>query len=321
MTHPSNISTSSTSTKPLVTIIINNYNYEQFISDAINSALAQTYHPVEIIVVDDGSTDRSRDVINSYGSKLNPIFKENGGQASTFNTGFKASQGDVICLLDSDDLFHPEKVLEVVSAFQADENIRWFFHQLKVEHLSTKEVIRLSPNRDSGPYDFREPMRAGSSVEFSPPSTSGLCFSRVLLQEILPMPEAEDIVMSDLYLKLSSMALYKGFYLNRPLGVVRVHSNNRYTEKRGRHLLKGNIEITTAYYLRQKWRFLSRLSNNLFCLGMSDLSKAKKVDLRYQNTGYILSKYLRSISPLGQPKIKLKISFFCLKILLKRLKN
>lgn len=316
MNFPLECPTRSISQNPLVSIIINNYNYGQFISDAIDSALTQTYQPIEIIVVDDGSTDNSHDIINHYATQLKPIFKQNAGQASTFNTGFEASQGEIICLLDSDDIFHPEKVSEVVAAFQKDATIHWFFHQLKVERLSTQEVIRFSPNKESGFYDVRKPMRAGLNVDFSPPSTSGLCFSRFLLQEILPMPEAEDIIMSDLYLKLSSMALCKGFYLNKPLGIVRVHGENRYTEKEARHLVKGQIEITTAYYLRQKWKFLSQLSNSLFCLGLSDLSKAKSIDLRQKKANLIISEYIRGISIFGQPKIKLKIAIYYLKLII-----
>ncbi len=316
MTYPLECPARSISQTPLVSIIINNYNYGQFIGDAIDSALTQTYQPIEIIVVDDGSTDNSHDVISRYGSQLKPIYKPNGGQASTFNAGFKASQGEIICLLDSDDVFHPEKVAEVVAAFREDATIHWFFHQLKVERLSTQEVIRLSPNKESGAYDVREPMRAGLNIDFSPPSTSGLCFSRFLLQEILPMPEAEDIIMSDLYLKLSSMALCKGFYLNKPLGVVRVHGKNRYTEKDARHLVKGQIEITTAYYLRQKWKFLSQLTNSLFCLGLSDLSKAKNIDLRQKKAKLMISEYIQGVSIFGQPKIKLKIAIYCLKLII-----
>jgi glycosyltransferase involved in cell wall biosynthesis len=319
VTYPSDLPTLSLSVKPLVSIIINNYNYGQFVGDAIDSALAQTYQPIEIIVVDDGSTDHSRDVIKRYDSKLAPIFKKNGGQASTFNVGFKASRGDIICLLDSDDLFFPEKVAEVVKAFQENENVRWFFHQLKVEKLSIKKVIKLAPDQRSGFYDFRKRMRAGLDIDLSPPATSGLCFSRSLLQDILPMPEAEDIIISDLYLKLSSMASFAGFYLNQPLGVVRVHENNRYTEKQEKYCLRGRIEITTAYYIRLKWKYLSRLSNDLFSLGLANLSKAKKNDLRYKKTSYIIFKYLRFMSPFGQFKTKIKIVFYCLKILLKRI--
>jgi Glycosyl transferase family 2 len=89
--------------KPLASVVVNNHNYARFLGHAIDSALAQTYAPIEVLVVDDGSTDASRDVIASYGDKLIPIFKENGGQASAFNAGFAESRGEVVLFLDADD--------------------------------------------------------------------------------------------------------------------------------------------------------------------------------------------------------------------------
>ncbi len=74
----------------LVTILINNYNYGRFLRQAIDSALDQTYTNIEVLVVDDGSTDESRSVIYSYGDRVRAVFKENGGQASTFNAGVAA---------------------------------------------------------------------------------------------------------------------------------------------------------------------------------------------------------------------------------------
>ena len=82
--------------KPIVSIIINNYNYDRFLAEAIDSALNQTYPHVEIIVVDDGSTDNSRNIIADYGNRIVPVLKSNGGQACSFNEGFKASQGEII---------------------------------------------------------------------------------------------------------------------------------------------------------------------------------------------------------------------------------
>lgn len=80
--------------RPLVSVLIYNHNYERFLGDAIDGALRQTYSPIEIIVVDDESTDSSRDVAASYGNKISCVFKVNGGQASAFNTGVKASHGE-----------------------------------------------------------------------------------------------------------------------------------------------------------------------------------------------------------------------------------
>ena len=73
---------------PLASIIITSYNYERFLPRAIDSALQQTYPSKEIIVVDDGSTDNSRHIINSYGDRIIPSFKENGGLNSATNAGF-----------------------------------------------------------------------------------------------------------------------------------------------------------------------------------------------------------------------------------------
>jgi glycosyltransferase involved in cell wall biosynthesis len=103
--------------RPLASILINNYNYARFLDEAIGSALGQTYPSKEIIVVDDGSTDNSREIISRYGDRIIPILKENGGQASAFNAGVARCQGDILCFLDSDDFFHPDKLERVAAAF------------------------------------------------------------------------------------------------------------------------------------------------------------------------------------------------------------
>ena len=103
--------------KPIVSIIINNYNYDRFLAEAIDSALNQTYADVEVVVVDDGSTDRSREILASYDRQIISICQANGGQAAAMNSGIAASQGEIICLLDADDLFAPDKVERVVAFF------------------------------------------------------------------------------------------------------------------------------------------------------------------------------------------------------------
>ncbi len=90
-----------------------------FLGAAIDSALHQTYDPIEVIVVDDGSKDRSRAIIAEYASRIVPVLKENGGQASAFNSGFMCSSGEILRFLDADDFFYPDKVREVVEVFQA----------------------------------------------------------------------------------------------------------------------------------------------------------------------------------------------------------
>src|SRR5438105_11095189 len=102
---------------PCASIIINNYNYERFRADAIDSALAQSYPNTEVIVVDDGSTDGSQQVVERYAGRVIPILKENGGQGSAYNTGFAACHGDIVCFLDADDTIAPTAMSKAIAAF------------------------------------------------------------------------------------------------------------------------------------------------------------------------------------------------------------
>lgn len=114
-------------TNPLVSIIVNNYNYARFIRDAIDSALYQTYTRVEVIVVDDGSTDDSPGIIMEYGNQITVILKQNGGQASALNAGFNVSNGEIIVFLDSDDILLPAAIERAVELFSTADvsKVQW----------------------------------------------------------------------------------------------------------------------------------------------------------------------------------------------------
>src|SRR5271154_6940087 len=101
------------SERPLVSIVITNYNYGRYLRAAIDSALAQTYPRVEVIVVDDGSSDSSPQTIASYGTRIVPIIKTNGGHGSALNAGFVASRGTLVMFLDADDELLPEAAEQV----------------------------------------------------------------------------------------------------------------------------------------------------------------------------------------------------------------
>src|SRR5438094_3455630 len=94
----------------LASVIINNYNYGRFLPEAIDSALNQTYRNTEVIVVDDGSTDNSRQIIARYNDSIEAILKPNGGQISALNAVVHASRGSVIISLDAADTLFPEGV-------------------------------------------------------------------------------------------------------------------------------------------------------------------------------------------------------------------
>lgn len=94
---------------PLVSCIVPTYNGERFLAEALDSILAQTYGPIEIVLVDDGSTDNTRAIVDSYGERVQYIYKEHTGIPATCNLGLRAAQGEFISFLDADDLWVPEK--------------------------------------------------------------------------------------------------------------------------------------------------------------------------------------------------------------------
>jgi glycosyltransferase involved in cell wall biosynthesis len=103
----------------LVTALIPTYNYGRFVTQAVESALAQTYPHLEIIVVDDGSSDDTRQQLARYSDRIRYIYQDNQSVAAARNTGIQAARGDLIAFLDADDLWHPHK-LDVQVRYLAD---------------------------------------------------------------------------------------------------------------------------------------------------------------------------------------------------------
>jgi len=105
---------------PFVSVIIDTYNYGCFIEEAIDSVLAQEFPQdrMEVLVVDDGSTDDTSERVKKYGGRIKYFRKENGGQASALNLGFSHSSGNIICFLDADDYWLPNKLRRVVEEFE-----------------------------------------------------------------------------------------------------------------------------------------------------------------------------------------------------------
>ena len=108
---------------PLVSVIIGAYNAAPYLGEAIESVLAQTHEPVELIVVDDGSTDATRDVAEAYGDALRCIGQPNGGMAAARNRGIAEARGEYLAFLDADDRFPPDKLRTQLAAFDADPSL------------------------------------------------------------------------------------------------------------------------------------------------------------------------------------------------------
>ncbi|MEA5449342.1 glycosyltransferase [Leptolyngbya sp. CCNP1308] len=296
--------------KPLVSILINNYNYGHFLGEAVDSALNQSYNPLEIIIVDDGSTDNSREVIATYEQNVKLVLKENGGQASALNRGFSESNGEIICFLDADDIFKPRKIETIVEKFKSYPEADWLFHSLlffaESNSLNDSEP---SPNF-SGFYDLRSSMKKGrldGALPFDLSiATSGMCFKRDFLRRILPMPEAIKITSDD-YLKYVTLGKSVGIIELSNLSLQRIHGNNAYTNRTDQGSVKSKTQILTAYYIKKNFPELSSFSNNLLSLGIALYWWNKKTEPEIQE---IVLRYLNKISNTEKVWIYIKAIYY-----------
>lgn len=207
----------------LVSVIVNNYNYARFLGTAIASALAQTYLNTEVVVVDDGSTDSSAKIAQSYGSRIILVLKKNGGQGSAFNEGFTRSSGQIVIFLDSDDYLFPTAVEEVVAVYRPDA--------AKVHYRLTVVSADGQPIGQHPPPDA--PLHDGDVVpillergHYTTPVGSGNAYSRSALERVLPVPEEDFRYGADGYV-IATVPFYGSVIaLNTPLAAYRFHGNN-----------------------------------------------------------------------------------------------
>lgn len=194
---------------PVASVVIANYDYVIYLRDAIDSALSQTYSAIEVIVVDDGSSDTSRDVIASYGTKIGPLLKGNGGQASAVNAGFERSRGEYLVFLDADDILLPRMVERAMDAFRMQPDAVKVQFRLVVINANEEPtgVFLPSAHRKLLTGDIRQyVLRFPDDVPYPP--MSGHVFRRSELRRILPIPEETYRRLgADVYLNESATSL------------------------------------------------------------------------------------------------------------------
>jgi glycosyltransferase involved in cell wall biosynthesis len=197
--------------RPSVSIIINNFNYASFLEAAVDSALDQTYPDVEVIVVDDGSTDESRDILKKY----------EGRAFIVFNAGCRIAKGQLIAFLDSDDLLFPDAIQTVVNAWQSGIVKMQFPLQILGPEGSTGFVM---PRARLSEGDLLEKLLKTGRYVTSP--TSGNVFARSFLHSIFPIPESEWKQSGDGYINNCAPFYGPVAAVRRPLGIYRVHENS-----------------------------------------------------------------------------------------------
>jgi glycosyl transferase family 2 len=207
---------------PLVSVVITCYNYGALLHGSITSALAQSHPAIQVIVVDDGSTDDSRAVAASYGDAVVPVFKPHGGQGSAFNAGFAASRGDVVCFLDADDTLLPEAARVAADRFREPGVAKVHWPLWTVDEQG-RRLGSLQPPEPLGEGDLLAAVLSGGPMGYVWPVTTGNAWARSFLERVMPMPEPEFQGAAESYLATLAPAFGVVRSVAEPLGTYRVH--------------------------------------------------------------------------------------------------
>lgn len=209
-----------------VSVVMTNYNYGRYLGEALDSALNQTVAAHEVVLVDDGSTDDSRDVLESYGDQIVTVLTENRGQAAAMTTALSHCSGDVVAMLDADDLMAPNRVESLVTIYETIPDAQWVFHGLELINRETREPLELSPLPAPGFHDERRSFHRGR-ISLDAPATSALSWRFDCLKRVLPIPNGT--FCQDNYLKFATIGLAPGWVMSEPLSQQGIHHANIYT--------------------------------------------------------------------------------------------
>lgn len=240
----------SASAELAVDIVIDNYNYGRFLPDAIESACAQTHPKVTVTVVDDGSSDGSRQLLDAYEDRVTVVHKENGGQASALNVGFERCQGDVVMFLDADDTLDAGAAAEIAATFAAAPDL------VKVQFRTAVIDAEGRPTGVTKPAEHL-PMPSGDvrAAELASPfdlvwmATSANAFRTSALRRIMPIPEDDFRTCADWYLVHLMALIGPVASLDSVAGAYRVHGANNYEPQAAEldiHHLRETIRFSQA---------------------------------------------------------------------------
>ncbi|MBL0373802.1 glycosyltransferase [Rhizobium sp. KVB221] len=211
--------------RPAISVLINNHNYGHFVGHAIDSVLSQKTPDVEIIVVDDGSSDHSRAVLEAYGNRVKAHFQDNQGQAAAINAAVRMSSGDILCFLDADDWWAPGKLSAMATAFRSNLQVSLVYHRLQPTLVDRSPTLKPIPRTlCSGDLSQRLTKSAGW---WPFPLTSAIAVRRSAWDAAGDIPEqfriSADVWLAGIYPFLGGVAA-----LPDALGYYRIHNNNWY---------------------------------------------------------------------------------------------
>lgn len=228
-----------------LSVVIPNHNYAEFVGQAIESALALDWPRVEVIVVDDGSTDGSRAVIGRYARQVTTILQANAGQKAACNAGFARSRGDVVIFLDSDDLLDPSLPSELMRVWQPGVSKVQF--QMQIVDADGRPTGALLPQFGVMPSAQKIRQWALSAGSYPTPPGSGNAYARPFLDRIFPLEGKE--AACDSYCLSAAPYLGDVVTVAKPLVSYRVHGRNMGA--------MSELQVTRfgREWSRARWRF------------------------------------------------------------------
>lgn len=274
----------------MISVIIPTFNHSRFVSDAINSVLAQTYKNLEVIIVDDGSTDNTREVLKKYGSKIKYIYQNNKGLSAARNIGIKFSKGEFIAILDADDIWLSRKLeLQMKMMEECTSStgvVSCGVYIIDEEGKIIKEFVRknyLSKINFFNELIIKNIVSGGGSCAL----IRRVCFEKVgMFDENLK--SAEDW---DMWLRISKYFDIK--YVEIPLVKIRVSERSMSSPINVSKMLKNELQVLKKVFsdksLKKKWCIKRKsYSYRYFCAAWAFNEIGKKKEAFYYNLKSLL---------------------------------
>lgn len=217
-----------TITTPLVSIIIPTFNHRSYVCEAIDSCFLQTYSNIEVVVVDDGSTDGTGDMLREhYGDRIRYFYQNNQGLSAARNTAVQSANGEYIHLLDADDMLLPTKISRSIEVFQKNPEVVLVYTQCHFVEADGKTIIpKEQPDLPAG--DIFCELLCGPRGDFIPQCTT--LVKRQALLELggfnVKLAAAEDW---DMWLRLAARSPFG--VVNEPLSLYRVLPSAMHTNR------------------------------------------------------------------------------------------
>ncbi len=230
-------------TGPAVSVVIGAYNAERWIAETIASVLGQTWRDFELIVVDDGSTDATAEIVKHCGAPVRYLHQENKGQPAARNTGIRAAQGRYVAFVDADDLWHPEKLARQMRLFEEDPLLAWCYTDAFL-FASETGAIRGRAGQENALHegDVLRPLLLGNFILSPTPVVRREVFDAVgSFNEDPVVRNGEDWEM---WLRIAER--YPVRVLRRPLAKVRLHDQRMSASVDLEYALSSRLRIVRA---------------------------------------------------------------------------